>query len=149
MTTKEPKQTTTLIDALTTTQKTLKKELTSTKNDLEKMKKLMSVTTVTPVRQSIKVEANPNELSPEEIFDILKNKNGWFGSDWGEPVVLKWDEPEPDERMQIRINQETELCNLYMTKYNNLKIEHQKLEQQLSEVKLALKAEYAKLHASN
>lgn len=149
MTTKEPKQTTTLIDALTITQKTLKKKLTSTKNDLEKMKQLISVTTVNPNRQTIKVEANPNELSPEEIFDILKNKNGWFGSEWGEPVVLKWDEPEPDERMQTRINQKTDLYDRYMTTYKNLKIEHQELEQQLSEVKLALKAEYAKLHASN
>jgi len=51
--------------------------------------------------------------------------------------------------MQQRIAYETELANRLKISYDKLNAEHQDLEQQLYQVKTLIKAEYAKLHASN
>lgn len=133
------------LDALLLTQKTLRKELTQVNAELAEMKSETPQPDTT--RKYIKVEANPNDLTPEEIFDILKNKNGWFGSDWGEPVVLKWDELEPDEKMQKRIAHETTMYNQGLVKYANLKSTHQELENHLIQIKAAISAEFAKLRS--
>ena len=56
--------------------------------------------------QMVTQKVNPNSLSPEEVYDILKNKSGRFMADWDDCVYITWDRPETDVEIQKRLADE-------------------------------------------
>lgn len=51
-----------------------------------------------------------NHLTPEEIFDILKNRDGWFSSDYDDRIYINFRRPETDEERVERKAKEAQLA---------------------------------------
>lgn len=49
-------------------------------------------------------------VTPEEIFDILKNRGGWFSSDYDDRIYISFRRPETSEERQERKAKELQIA---------------------------------------
>lgn len=115
------------------------RELTTINCQLSVLKRKIACAINTD-RRLICRSVNPNDLTPEEVFNILKHKNGWFGSTWGDDVCIKWDEHETDTEYASRIANDTNIHNQLVDQYADLKQQRSRVESQLIHVNKLLKS---------